>query len=295
MTGQRSIPSKPRWSFTGAIVLLWLAALLLGACTNPVQPPSPLNPGIDQRLVTIRWELKEATYQGQEVEFDALRPFYLSFGWEGAFQWIAADCVPGGFDLLFEDETHYRFPPTRRAAPAVQCGEPKDTQLGHMMDALSATNEFFFEGDRLVLAGDEVRLVFEEAGAFPPFPSAERTVILNSWRWVEATDRGREVIVSALPPISVIFESSGRIVVQAGDCLVGYYLIAEQEGGGFIISEHQLTLGERCGECGTAQAVWAMSALEAATDYTLEDNRLLLSGEDVRIVLEIEKSLYLGE
>jgi hypothetical protein len=114
----------------------------------------------------------------------------------------------------------------------------------------------------------------------------------NRWRWVEATDLGMSVLTSALPTVYVSFATGFDIYAPtelnllSGHCFKWRYEVTGIPEA-FTLSSAGFHRAS-CGDCVKAQFFWVKSVLERATSYTIEDDQLILHGEDAVIVLEMD-------
>jgi hypothetical protein len=149
-----------------AVVMAVATACSLQEVTPLVQQAliSPLAPQVDPALTQTRWQLAEGSYQGEPLQLDAIWPLYVLFEeFEGAvFAIVRSDRCEGvvaGFELDLSDQKRYRV--VRGDMTLVPCGEPADTQLSTVHDAIRATTSYTIQGGQLILTGEETRLVFD--------------------------------------------------------------------------------------------------------------------------------------
>lgn len=245
----------------------------------------PLLPSVNPVLYRIRWRLAEATQWDLAIDYDAIGPVYLTFSMLGYLSLQTERCNSGGYELFALPEGRYRL--IGGAWTAMDCGEVGIAQEAHLSNAVKATTNYTIEAGRLVLTGNDVRLVFTYDQQFPPIPSATPPLFLNRWRWVEVTDQGKSVPFDNIKPVFTAFDVGGSLRVNPTDCIdTVYLLIADSD------RRYQLVRGvstdENCRGDGKAQFERLLQALEATSEFTLHDNQLVLSGEDVQIVLEID-------
>jgi hypothetical protein len=170
-------------------------------CADPAsQPPSPLPPGIAPRLVTNRWQIVELIHQGQEVQFDAVRPFFVSFNWDGSL-FYNFSCRGGYYRVDLTSIHEYQL--NRLVGPGVTCtlSMEQEEQYLAVARALQMTQAYSFQSGWLWLTGAETQIALEVAETFPPFPSAERDLILNPWRWTAVNDREGAMNIDTIAPI----------------------------------------------------------------------------------------------
>ena len=245
-----------------------LTVMLLAACAPPYmeQPGSPLPPGTDPALVSTNWQVTEVEQDGILIEIDALQPLYARFSQAGRLSLETVWCIVAPrWNITFEPDGSYRLANPGGTVPAVSCGELVDAQKAAVGNAIGETHQMAFEGEKLVLLGDAIRVVLEPAEVYPYFPDSEREVIITPWRWVAAGDRGTMLGLSALPTIVVTFLPGGKGVrVIAGECLSASYDLVALDPTTFTLELTDLQIGE-CGDCATAQSVWATSVLQQAT------------------------------
>lgn len=144
------------------LIFAWLGVLIMisGACvagSEVTQSFSPLPPSTTSLLSGNRWEVVEITVQGEPLQFDALKPLYFWFEPAGALNYSSPHCAGGGFLIFFENERRYKL--GRGEVAAVDCGEPRQKQMGDVVDALRATTMYEPRDDQLLLTGENVRIV----------------------------------------------------------------------------------------------------------------------------------------
>lgn len=283
MTRQWQVGSWHGWPRMRTLLCLWLAALAAVACADPSGERflTPLPADIDLRLVTNRWEAVEVVYQGEQVRFDGVPHLRVGFDWRGTLSY-ASGCYVWSFQIDFESQSRYRL--TRREnLPGVTCVDPLDMdQYQALVRALEATQEYQFQDNQLWLTGEDTRFVLEVAESYPVFPAAERSLILNRWRWMEAWDQAGSVGINELSPIYITFLRDSLSLVSDG-CMIGFYRSGTRESGGYVLTRGELSPCEGT----TDQTEWALAALLRTTHYELQEDRLILTGDNVRIVLQI--------
>lgn len=270
---------------------IWLAILLMAGCADPAaQPPSPLPVGIDLRLVTTLWQVVQVVHQDQEVQFDAVRPFYVRFGWDGSL-FYNFGCRGGYYRMDLMSLHEYRL--NRLVGPGVTCpmSPEQEEQYRAVAHALQETNRLSFQNDLLWLDGKDTQIALEAAEVFPSFPAAEPSLMLNRWRWAEGMDQEGIINIDALAPIFAGFAYHGQLFLTVGmeeDAhLRSVFQITILDSGGYVLTPASEVIEYREGAAAQAQRV--LDALLATREYELHDNRLILRGENVEIVMEIER------
>lgn len=121
----------------------------------------------------------------------------------------------------------------------------------------------------------------------PLIPGANTVLVENRFRVVEITRHGEPVAFDAIDPVFITFSVRGELVKRTTDCNSGsYYIIAKNERQYHLIPGAGTAIG--CGELGNSQYAQISEAIAATTEYELKGSQLILRGEDVHIVLEID-------
>lgn len=124
----------------------------------------------------------------------------------------------------------------------------------------------------------------------PLIPGQDTPLSRNEWRIVEVTKAGQPVQIAALSPLLLSFgEERGILQVRAMPCNAGSYVIAAQDEHNYRLYALDST-AQGCGEIGDRQAADFYPALVATTQLSIENNLLVMAGEDVRITAQIEQS-----
>jgi len=282
------------WSTPGTqwFACWWLAVMLITtACVPPGsstagQPSSPLPPAT-YSLAANRWRLVEIRYRGSTLQFDALQPVHVVFGLEGNLGITTTNCNGGGYRIFFKSRYHYIL--TDGATTAMNCGELADAQYTRLIEAVKATTAYQMQDDQVLLTGDDVRIVLALDQPFPLIPGVNPTLLLNQWRLVEVTQSDKPVAFTDLQPVLLAFHITGVLGIYPTDCIDGAYRINAESERRYRLTRVEFT-DEKCRNNGEAQFEQVTAALETTTEYALQDNQLILTGEDVRIVLEIDNA-----
>jgi len=123
----------------------------------------------------------------------------------------------------------------------------------------------------------------------PLIPGANTVLVENRFRVVEITRHGEPVAFDAIDPVFVTFGIKGELGVQTTTCNAWvYFIIAENE------RKYRLIPGagtaEGCGEPIESQESEISEAIAATTEYELKGGQLILRGDDVHILLELDNS-----
>lgn len=274
------------------LCFLWLV-VITSACMgfDPTsQPPSPLRLDSHQSLLEQRWRVREITLNGELVQFDALEPLSLWVEVSGELFASSLQCPVGLFHIYFEAERHFRLAPGDDVAMA--CDEFSQSQSSRVADALQATTTYVIQGNQLFLTGRDARIVLD---AIPGSADLQTPLILGSnvrlaghrWRVIEVIFQGEAVEFDAIQPAYVTFEVFGDLVLNTMNCNAGgFHIVAESETRYWLISG--ATTAQDCGEVGNWQYGRLSQAIGSTTGYEMQDEQVVLTGEDVRIVLEID-------
>ncbi len=121
----------------------------------------------------------------------------------------------------------------------------------------------------------------------PLIPGINTFLIENRWRLIEITYRSVAVEFEAIQPIYLTFTADGQLIKETTDCNSGgYYIIASSERKYHL--EPGTGTAQDCGEAGNQQYDRITEAIAATTAYEIEGNQLFLTGDDVRIILEVD-------
>jgi hypothetical protein len=244
------------------------------------------------------WRITEIVQGGQEVAFDALGAVTLTFDDSGYLAVHTEHCGVAAYFFAYGYSPEARRSYTLSAAEmtAQDCGEPRNTQFHQVVSALEATGADEIQDERLVLSGDDVRIVLdiaESRGLLKTQPNGALVEPLwrHSWQVQEIVHGGQEVALDALGAVTLMFRVGGYLVIDAERCNYGAYRMAaagEQQyllvGGHFtqvlIIGDPQLLT--RCEQM--------TSAVAGTQAYEFQDDHLVLYGKDVHIVLEADET-----
>lgn len=123
----------------------------------------------------------------------------------------------------------------------------------------------------------------------PLIPGANTALVENRFRVVEIIRHGEPVTFDAIQPVFVTFGIQGELGLQTTNCNAwAYFIIAENERKYRLIPGAGTAQG--CGEPIESQESWISEAITATTEYELKGSQLILRGDDVHIVLEIDNS-----
>jgi hypothetical protein len=241
------------------------------------------NAALVEPLWRNRWQMQEIVRDGQEVAFDALGAVWVTFNVDGILLVKAEHGNATGWHMVPVDNQRYLLVGAGGTAMGYDPQEPQ------MTDAVEATRAYEFQDDQLVLFGEDVRIVLAVGEVYPPFPTAHPVLLLNRFQWVEGTHRGQALVADRLQPLIVSFTFSevGLVYLQSrrsGCGVEASYRTVEGNGQSYqLIQEEPLRLN--CGEDVNAQFRAAADALAATTNFEVQDDQLILTGNDVRIVL----------
>ena len=121
----------------------------------------------------------------------------------------------------------------------------------------------------------------------PLIPGQNTPLAQHDWRIVEASRAGRPIQIAAIAPVLLSFEAKrGLLGVHALYCNAASAIIVASDAHHYRLVPAEST-AKHCGT-GQQQENDLHAAVLATTEYELRGNQLILSGQDVRIVAEIE-------
>jgi hypothetical protein len=125
--------------------------------------------------------------------------------------------------------------------------------------------------------------------ASPLIPGRDSPLARNDWRMVEVTQGGEPVQIAALSPVILTFGvEHGTLLVYQENCNTGHYVIAAEDQRRYRLYP-LATTAMGCGEFGDRQSADLSQALMATRELTATDNQLVMAGDTVRIVAQIEQ------
>jgi heat shock protein HslJ len=225
----------------------------------------------------------EITQNSEPVAIDALQPIYVIFTNDGYLLARSPKCSANSYVIGATTEHRYRL---RSVGVAGGCDEPLQSQSVAISKALLETREYELQDDNLILRGKEVEIVLTNLG--PLIPGTNTVLAENRWRLVEANDHGEMIALDAVSPIYFTFDVAGLLNIFA-DCLAATYKIAAPSDRRYELTQSMFAATD-CGETVNKQFNRVHNALNATTEYTIQDNQLFLTGDNVRIVLEIDNA-----
>lgn len=123
----------------------------------------------------------------------------------------------------------------------------------------------------------------------PLSPDFELLLIGKRWLMDEITFRNQPIQLDVLQPFELWFDQAGTLNFSSATCAGGAFLIFFQNE-----RQYRLTKGEvapqDCGELRNKQFDRVTDAIAATTEYEMQDDHLLLLGDDTRIVLNISNA-----
>lgn len=276
------------------IIIYGLGLLMLAvigtACLQPLnlislpeqsslfQTESPLVPEEFLPLTKNPWRVVTIVYQNETVAFDAIQPIYVKISLEG----ISAEtgCNHLGFGIIAQDEQSYRL--TEGVSTQAGCPEVQTKQYDGFWTALSNTNRFELQNERLTLIGDESQIVLE---ATHPFSLAEPVFTQNRWQLMEITHQGQPVIFDAIRPIHLEITGDGYLHFKTQQCnFATFHMdIKSDEYYRFDMSAHTSYECPQIPENQSYDVFWAVSRTNT---LKLNGTQLLLTGPETRVVLE---------
>jgi hypothetical protein len=121
----------------------------------------------------------------------------------------------------------------------------------------------------------------------PLIPGTNTALVENRFRVVEIIWHGELVAFDAIHPVYITFDERGELSKQTKNCNSGVYaIVAESERQYRLIPGAGTAKG--CGELAEAQYDRISEAIGATTEYELRGSQLLLHGDGVYIVLEVD-------
>lgn len=121
----------------------------------------------------------------------------------------------------------------------------------------------------------------------PLIPGKNLTLAENRWRVIEIMQDEQQVAFDVIQPIYITFSTNGFLGVRAMNCNSGgYSIIAESEQSYRLVPGNSTAKG--CGEIGDKQEADIHTAIAATVKYELKNKQLILTGEGVQVVLEID-------
>lgn len=113
------------------------------------------------------------------------------------------------------------------------------------------------------------------------------TLAENRWRVIEIMQDEQQVAFDVIQPIYITFSTNGFLGVRAMNCNSGgYSIIAESEQSYRLVPGNSTAKG--CGGIGDKQEADIHTAIAATVKYELKNKQLILTGEGVQVVLEID-------
>ena len=139
-----------------------------------------------------------------------------------------------------------------------------------------------------MLTGKDVQIMLARRG--PLIPGTNTQLSDNQWRITEVTYQGEAVDFAAIHPVYLTFDPAGEIVQTVINCNTIKHIINVTNDGND--GRYHLVPGHRtvkdCSEVINQQEARLTAAIGATTGLMVGAHQLLLTGEDVRIVLEID-------
>jgi len=121
----------------------------------------------------------------------------------------------------------------------------------------------------------------------PLIPGETPFLVENRWRMVEVKDRGEIVDFATIAPIYIAFSNEGNVTLKSTHCNSGSFTIIAQSERHYYLTESVTTV-MGCPEVQTMQYGRVFKALVATTEFELTGDQLILSGDETRIVLEVD-------
>ena len=264
--------------------------LILSACDSPLlvpeawrpqQPTSPLIPGANTVLAQTVWQIMEVTQNSEPIAIDAVQPVFVTFTSNGYLLARSPKCFSNSYVIGVITEYRYRL---RSAGAPGDCDELLRRQSIAISKALLETREYELQDTNLILRGKEVQIVLTSLG--PLIPGTNTVLAENRWRLIEVTDQSGDVGFEALSPVYIDFDIAGILHIFAG-CPAGAYRITAQSDYQYELTQSMFSAVD-CGETVNKQFDGVHNALKATTQYAIQDNQLFLTGDNVRIILEID-------
>lgn len=121
----------------------------------------------------------------------------------------------------------------------------------------------------------------------PLIPGKNVALAENRWRLLEIIYSGTNVAFDTIQPIYITFSLRGQLAFSTTDCNgAGFTIIAESEYQYRLIPGTVTAMG--CGKVGDKQFSDVNRAIGITTEYEIKDAQLILIGEGVQVVLEID-------
>lgn len=121
----------------------------------------------------------------------------------------------------------------------------------------------------------------------PLIPGKNVALAENRWRLLEIIYSGTNVAFDTIQPIYITFSLRGQLAFSTTDCNgAGFTIIAESEYQYRLIPGTVTAMG--CGKVGDKQFSDVNRAIAITTEFELKDTQLILIGEGVQVVLEID-------
>lgn len=281
---------------TCGLSLIVLASIVT-ACLQPMtsipllkqplfQPESPLIPEEVLQLTKHPWRVVEIIHQNGTVPFDAIQPIYVGIS-PNSLSAETTNCNRLGFMLNSTGNQQYQL--LDGASTLMLCPEIQTKQYNDFYTALSTTNRFERQGDQLRLIGDESRIVLE---ATHPFNLADPVFTQNRWQLLEITHEGQPVIFDAIRPVYLEITGDGYLHFKTEQCNFATFSMAIKSD-----EYYQLGGGDTSYECPQStitqfSALFSNVRLAVSETNTLNltGTQLLLTGDDVRVVLEVDNA-----
>ncbi len=167
------------------VIIILLSSIFLGAClpleedrqAEPVsssfESPLVADPIIPNQFPVVmqenQWRLTRISRYGALVYFDSIEPVLATFR-PGFFSFLACNSIGYAIDTTdTEYATGYRF--LEGAATARGCDGGGSEQESNFLSALSDTNRYYVDGDRLILSGENrtyLTFVIDNEAEKPP-------------------------------------------------------------------------------------------------------------------------------
>jgi hypothetical protein len=141
----------------------------------------------------------------------------------------------------------------------------------------------------------EIALLLDASNATPvPLPDTfigeNVALVENTWQLVQIIHQGEAVEFEAIAPVTFDFMPEGYLGVRTTDCnFVGYKIVTKPEQQYGLIQSTSTAI--YCGELRQFQIERVSEAVKATNAYKIQGNQLLLTGDNVQLLLEID-TLY---
>lgn len=258
------------------------------AFVSPLPTPvssSPLDP-----LWHNTWRITEVVHWGDEVPLDELGAVTVTFD-ERTLAIRNETCGVAAF--AFSPRSSPRRPVTYYLTSRTMTRQVDGcSRFQQVLMVVGGTGEFEIQDDQLLLQGFDEHVVLEveeRKSLLKTQPNAALVEPLwrNRWQIQEIVRDGQEVAFDALDPVTVTFHVDGTFLVHACNAF-GWHMVPVDKQRYLLIGGDSTAMG--CGEVGDAQEYQIATAVEATRAYELQDDQLVLFGEDVRIVLAVEEA-----